>query len=390
MNQTWSKAKPASSRWPTILAVCVIIAIIAVTAYASITIYGMTRRYVAASVQLPSFAALSRQAGLNLGQPQGGQPTPAAPAGAPADATPRPDAAIPATEPAPGATPAGPTPAPQPETQQRVTILLMGMDQRQGEAGPFRTDTMIVLTLDPATGAGGMLSIPRDLWIPIPGYGENRINTANFLGDLKKYPGGGPALAKKTVTHNFGFPVHYYVRLNFEGFKRIIDTIGGVDINVEQEIRDDLYPDENYGYDPLYIPVGLVHMNGELALKYARTRHGDSDIYRAGRQQQVIMAVVRKVLNLNLLPSLLPKLPELSRTLADAIQTDMPLDEMIRLARLFRDMDFSKIKSAVIDESMTVPNTTPQGAQVLLPIREKIRPVVDELFWTTPVLPGQP
>jgi LCP family protein required for cell wall assembly len=385
MNQTWPAAKPAPSRWPTILAVCVIVAIIALTAYASITIYGMVRRYVAASVQLPSFATLSRQAGLNLGQPSAGQPGPAAPnVAAPADATP---GAAPATQAAVGAPAAGSTPAVQPDIPSRVTILLMGIDQRQGEAGPFRTDTMIVLTLDPATGAGGMLSIPRDLWLPIPGYGENRINTANFLGDLMKYPGGGPALAKKTVTHNFGFPVHYYVRLNFEGFKRIIDTIGGIDINVESEIRDDLYPDENYGYDPLYIPAGLVHMNGELALKYARTRHNDSDIYRAGRQQQVIMAVVNKVFSLNLLPSLLPKLPELSRTLADAIQTDMPLDEMIRLARMMLDMDYSKVKQAVIDDTMTMPNTTPQGASVLLPIREKIRPVVDELFWTTAVLP---
>jgi LCP family protein required for cell wall assembly len=239
---------------------------------------------------------------------------------------------------------------------------------------------MIVVTIDPESGALGMLSIPRDLWVPIPGYGENRINTAHFLGDLHKYPGGGPALAKKTVSYNFGFPVHYYVRVNFEGFRRLIDMIGGIDIDVPHEIRDDQYPDENYGYDPLYIPAGRIHMDGDLALKYARTRKADNDFERARRQQQIILAVRDKVLSLNLLPSLIPKIPELLRTLSDSIQTDIPMDELIMLARLARDLNTENIKTAVIDETMTVPQTTPTGAYVLLPIREKIRPVVEDLF----------
>ncbi|MBC7223530.1 MAG: LCP family protein, partial [Anaerolineae bacterium] len=226
----------------------------------------------------------------------------------------------------------------------------------------------------------GMLSIPRDLYVTIPGYGENRINMANFIGDRDKYPGGGPALAKRTIEYNYGVHVDYYVRVNFDGFERIIDTIGGVDIQVEKEIRDDTFPDEHYGYDPLYIPAGLVHMDGELALKYARTRHGDSDIHRARRQQQVILAVKDKVLQMNMAPSLLLKLPELMRTFSDSVETDIPVDQAIQLAQMALSWDLSQIETAVIDDSMTVRRITEKGADVLLPLNDKIRALMDRMF----------
>ncbi len=274
----------------------------------------------------------------------------------------------------------GGEPLPDWKKKERVNILLLGIDQREDQYGPWRTDTMIVLTLDPENNTAGILSIPRDLWVPIPGYGENRINTAHYTGDLKKYPGGGPALAIKTVQYNLGITIHYYIRVNFSAFVEAVNTIGGVDIYVEKEIDDPLYPDNAYGYDPLYIPAGLQHMDGELALKYARTRHGGSDFDRLRRQQKVIMAMRDKVLRLELLPQLLPKLPELLRTVGDAVQTDLQVDEMLNLLQLASQIDEENIKAAVIDGSMTVPTTTPNGAQVLIPIREKIRTVVDEVF----------
>ncbi|MCK4472868.1 MAG: LCP family protein, partial [Anaerolineae bacterium] len=140
-----------------------------------------------------------------------------------------------------------------------------------------------------------------------------------------------------------------------------------------------------YGYDPLYIPAGLQHMDGELALKYARTRHGGSDFDRLQRQQQVIMAVRDKVLRFELLPQLLPKLPELLKTVGDAVQTDLQLDEMLNLVQLAGQIGDEHVKTAVIDSSMTVPTTTPNGAQVLIPIRDEMRAVVDEIF----AAPGQ-
>ncbi len=262
------------------------------------------------------------------------------------------------------------------EEKERVNVLLLGIDKRPAEEGPWRTDTMILATLDPANKMAGMLSIPRDLWVTIPGYEENRINTANYTGDLKKYPGGGPALAKKTMQHNLGVTIHYYVRIDFDGFRKIVDTIGGIDIEVEEPINDEEYPNENYGHDPLYIPAGLQHMDGDLALKYARTRHHSNDFERAKRQQQVLLAIRDQALRLNLLP----KAPELMVMLADAVQTDMQPSDILALAQLASQVDEQNIKTAVIDEAMTVRHITPTGADVLLPIRDKIRPLVDEMF----------
>ncbi|MGQ9715122.1 MAG: LCP family protein, partial [Anaerolineae bacterium] len=273
--------------------------------------------------------------------------------------------------------------APRPEPQpvpRRINILVLGIDQRRGEQGPYRTDTMILVSVDPARKQVGMLSIPRDLYVTIPGYGENRINMANFIGDRDKYPGGGPALAKRTLEYNYGVRVDFYIRVNFDGFERIIDTIGGVDILVEKEIRDDTFPDEHYGYDPLYIPAGLIHMDGKLALKYARTRHGDSDIYRARRQQQVILAVKDKITQMNLAPSLLLKLPELMRTFSDSVETDIPVDQAIQLAQMAMEWDLSTVETAVIDDSMTVRHFTETGADVLLPLNDKVRALMEQMF----------
>lgn len=274
----------------------------------------------------------------------------------------------------------GGEPLPDWQKKERVNILLLGIDEREGQRGPWRTDTMIVLTIDPESKTAGMLSIPRDLWVRIPGYEENRINTAHYIGDLKKFPGGGPALAIKTVQYNLGIPIHYYIRVNFSGFIKAIDTIGGIEVYVEKEIYDPTYPDSTYGYEPLYIPAGLQLMNGELALKYARTRHGGSDFDRLRRQQQIIMAVRDKVLHFDLLPQLLPKLPELLQAASDAVQTDLQPDEILNLVQLASQIDDQHIKTAIIDSSMTIPTTTPNGAQVLIPIPEEIRAVVDEIF----------
>jgi LCP family protein required for cell wall assembly len=266
------------------------------------------------------------------------------------------------------------------EKKERVTILLLGVDKREGEHGPWRTDTMILGTIDPESKTAGMLSIPRDLWMPIPGYGENRINSANFIGDRDKYPGGGPALAKKTVEYNFGVPVHYYVLLDFDGFEKIIDTIGGIDVNVERTLHDEQYPDPSPD-DPnrvrtIHFEAGLQHMGGKAALEYARSRRSTSDFDRSHRQVQIIMAVREQALRLNLIP----RVPELMVTLADIVQTDLQPGNIITLARLAGEIEQENLNSVVIDYNMTVEHVTPTGAWVLLPIREKIRPVVEELF----------
>jgi LCP family protein required for cell wall assembly len=271
---------------------------------------------------------------------------------------------------------------------ERVNIVVLGIDQRSHEQGPWRTDSMMVLTVDPVTMSAGMLSVPRDLWVPSPGCEEGRIKTAHYLGDLYDYPGGGPALAAETVQYNFGVPIHHYVRVDFTAFEEVIDLIGGIDVYVEEEIVDPTYPDEAYGYDPLRIPAGWQHLDGELALKYARTRHSaGGDFSRARNQQQVLLAAFEKVTSLELLPKLAPRVPELWQTLDDSVVTDLNLRQVIALARLSSEVDPESIRYAVVDERYTQFWTTPDGQQVLIPIRDQIRELRDYLFTANVPLP---
>ncbi len=287
---------------------------------------------------------------------------------------------IPVDTPEPGATPMAELP--RWSGNGRVNVLLLGIDQREGEEGPWRTDTMIVLTLDPATMSAGMLSIPRDLWVTIPGYElQDRINQAHYYGDAYAYPGEGPALARDTVNWNLGVPIHFYVRVNFTAFETLIDEIGGIDIYIPETIDDPLYPDESYGYDPFYIEAGGQHLDGRTALKYARTRvtfGGDFD--RGQRQQAVIMAVRDQVIKLDQLPRLVAKAPALMNTLGEAVRTDLSLEQMVQLAQLASEIEPEQIVSAVIDHNYTLASETPDGSQVLVPNRQSIRELRDLLF----------
>lgn len=263
------------------------------------------------------------------------------------------------------------------QEKERVNILLLGIDQRDGDPGPWRTDTMILLSIDPATDSATMLSIPRDLWTTIPGFGENRINTAHYLGDLHDYPGGGVALAKKTVWYTLGVPVHYYIRINFTGFEKLIDAIGGITVKVEEPIHDAEYPDGNYGTMVLDIPAGLQHMDGKTALQYVRSRHGSSDFDRMARQQAVIMAIRDKVLSLDIPVSRIPKLIE---SAGDTAKTDLTLEEIIALAKIGKRIDHSNIEYAVLDGSMTTTVVTPENWMVEVADWDKVQTLIEELF----------
>jgi LCP family protein required for cell wall assembly len=276
-----------------------------------------------------------------------------------------------------GETSSSGAPLPNYEFKERINILLLGIDKRPDEVYS-RTDTMILVTVDPNTKTAGMLSIPRDLWVAIPGYDEDRINKAYFLGDRNKYPGGGPALAMKTVQYNLGVPVHFYAQIDFRGFEEIIDTLGGIDIYVPETIDDPKFPDANYGYDPFYIEEGYQQLDGHDAMRYARTRATPgSDFSRAKRQQQVLLAIRDKALQIGIIT----KIPELWAAFSDTVQTDLQLVDILELAQLADDISADDISSEVIDFRMTVNYVVPDtGAQVLLPLREKIKEVVDEMF----------
>jgi LCP family protein required for cell wall assembly len=267
----------------------------------------------------------------------------------------------------------------------RVTILMMGIDQRVGETDTaYRTDSMMLLTLDPVGRSAGMLSIPRDLYVEIPGFpGRDKITTANFKGDAYHLPGGGPQLAMDTVEQNLGIRVNYYIRINFTAFETFIDLIGGIDVNNPTEINDPEYPDMNNGYDPFYLAAGPQHLDGRTALKFARTRHQSGDDFgRAQRQQLVVLAVRDRILSANMLPVLFGKAPELLSTLNGSYETNLSLNQIASLALLAKDIPRDKIVSKVIDQEYIADfYTTQDNQQVVILNIEKFRVLRDSMFY---------
>ena len=228
----------------------------------------------------------------------------------------------------------------------RVTILVMGLDYRDWSAGdgPARTDTMMLLTIDPLSQTAGMLSIPRDLWVSIPGFENDRINTAYFLGEVYDYPGGGPALAVKTVEQLVGVPINYYAQIDFGAFVRFIDEIGGVKIDVPEKIKIDPIVG-----DPVILKPERQTLYGELALAYARARNSEGgDLDRAQRQQQVIMGIRDRMLSPEALGLMISKAPVLYAELVSGIQTNMQLDEVLKLALLAQKIPEGNIERGAI------------------------------------------
>jgi polyisoprenyl-teichoic acid--peptidoglycan teichoic acid transferase len=265
---------------------------------------------------------------------------------------------------------------------KRTTVLLLGVDARPGQK-IARTDSIILLTFNPQTNSAGMLSIPRDLKVrPSALNRDMKITSVYPAGEAVGYPGGGAALLEDTITELLGYPIDQYVIVNFEGFKQIIDLIGGVDITVPYEIYDDKYPDDNYGYlPPVHFLPGKQHMDGDTALKYARTRHADNDYARAGRQQQVIMAIKDKITQQGQLGSLLPRLPGLAVGMANSVQTDIPVDKAITLARIMDKMDLNNIARVVVNQKMgTVIQNDPTLGYTLVPDLPKVRAAADAIF----------
>lgn len=265
--------------------------------------------------------------------------------------------------------------------QTRFTVLVVGLDRRPGETGlAYRTDTMMLVSIDPIAKTLGILSIPRDLYVAIPGYSEpQRVNTPMVLGELQR-PGYGPELLKQTVQYNLGIRVHDYLAIDFNTFITIIDAIGGVQIDVPYAISDTSYPDMNYGYDPFYIQAGLQQLDGKTALKYARTRHGDSDFNRAERQQAVLYAVRDRVLSLDMMPQLIAQSPTIWNAISDGVSTGLTFDQMIQLVWYLKDIKRENIKAGVIDNAYTVPYMTAGGAAVLVPDRARLGDLMVEIF----------
>jgi LCP family protein required for cell wall assembly len=266
----------------------------------------------------------------------------------------------------------------------RVNILLMGYDYGEWSserACPCRTDSMIVLTIDPISKTAGMLSLQRDLWVNIPGFGYNKINAANYFGDLYKLPGGGPELARKTVENFLGISIPYYVLLDFYSFTTVIDDIGGIDIDVPQQIKVDPLGEHN----TVTLEPGINHLDGQLALAYARMRHtANDDIDRSSRQQQVILAVRDKMLDKKNFLTLLSKSLSIYNQISAGVKTNFPsIENAGRLAVLAMQVPLDQIQKGVINYSMAAPGQVAiegQTLDILRPFPDKIRELVQDIF----------
>ena len=266
----------------------------------------------------------------------------------------------------------------------RITVLLIGLDYRDyiANEGPPRSDTMILLTIDPLTKTAGMLSIPRDMWVNIPGFEYGRINMAYFFGEGSKLPGGGPELARKTVEQFIGVPIQYYAQIDFNTFVEFIDLIGGIEIYNNEDLRLDPV---GTGKDKIRIKCcGMRELNGEKALAYVRFRKDkEGDVARSERQQKVIIDIRNKVLSPENFPVLLGKAQQFYEEFSAGIKTNMPFDVALQLGVLAKDIPIESIKQGVIDYSMVALDDTTLGgeaASVMKPLPDKIRELRDQVF----------
>jgi len=264
----------------------------------------------------------------------------------------------------------------------RINILFMGLDystaRNTDQTWVPLTDTMILVTIDPLSKTTGMLSIRRDLWVNIPGYDYGKINTAYSLGVVNQLPGGGPGLAMKTVEQFLGVPINYYAQVDLDSFVTLIDEIKGVKLDIPERILLDPRGER----EPLWVEAGVQTLDGELALAYARNREtAGGDVDRGSRQMQVIQAVIDRITQFNMLPTLITNAPTLYNSVSKGIQTNLSLTQAIQLGTLVLGMPRENIKTYVIDYTQTTQEMV-NGLDVLKPIPDKIRILRDKVFAT--------
>ena len=284
-------------------------------------------------------------AGTEISHPTGAPAVKAAPAAtvlieptlalAPTQLPPTATLPLPSVTPIPTALPPTPTPS-APPAGGPITVLLLGSDARPGETDPSRTDAIIIARIDPHSGRVALLSLPRDLWVEIPGYGYARLNAANVWGIIYNAPEGGLGLARKTVSNLLGIPIDYTIHVNFQGFIGAIDALGGITVDVPKELYDDEFPTMDYGYTVAHFLPGSQQMDGATALMYSRIRHPDSDFERMRRQQAVVVGAMARIREQNPLQSL-KSLEDVTAALREYVQTDLPEDRMIGLAWALRN-----------------------------------------------------
>lgn len=243
----------------------------------------------------------------------------------------------------------------------RINFMILGIDRSPEGTAIGRSDTNILATILPLRGYVGLLSIPRDLWVSLPGIGENRINTAHFFAENRQ-PGSGPLATLETIRENFGVDVHYYVRVQFAGIEELVDALGGIEIILEERMA---------GYPP-----GNHHLSGEQALAFVRNRQGTDDFFRMAHGQFFIKQLFKQILK----PSTWPRIPSALPVFFRSIDTNIPFWVWPRILFTIIRCGPDRIDSRLVSRDMTTASVTTEGAQILIPDWTKILPLIREMF----------
>jgi LCP family protein required for cell wall assembly len=242
--------------------------------------------------------------------------------------------------------------------KKELFILVLGVDRR-ADGGDQNADVIIIAHLDLVAHKMSSVSIPRDLLVDIPGVGPDKINGSYNDGVLADPDNAvaGVAKVRDTVEQVFGIPIDAYVLIDFDGFKSVVDSVGGIDVDVPEAIHDEDYPTEDYGTEVFDLAAGPQHLDGDTALKYVRTRHDDSDDGRRARQQSVLLALFNKGKSF----SSVTKVDDLILAAGDSVQTSFPLEQQLTLVRLAYEMQDADINMASLGQPILQAGETPDG-----------------------------
>jgi LCP family protein required for cell wall assembly len=283
--------------------------------------------------------------------------------------------------------PYAPDPALALNDKDSVTFLLLGSDKRPDQTY-FRTDTIVIAVIRPGSGQVALISIPRDLYVYIPTVGLDRVNAAYEYGEMYHYPGGGFALLKDTILYNLGLRIDHLAIVDFDGFRRVVDTLGGIDVPVfcsytDWHLIDPSYDPNNEDNWALYtVGPGVVHMDGDLALWYARSRKRSSDFDRGRRSQEVLRALYTRSLQGDYIS--ISKITELYNDFSSSIITDLTLPNLLQLAPLALHLNNADIRSYYIGRDLVTGWMTPGGASVLLPNGPAIQSMLQQALSPAP------
>jgi len=282
----------------------------------------------------------------------------------------------------------------QGEQHDRINVLLLGMGGL-GHDGPFLTDTIMIASIQPSTNQIALISIPRDLGVEIPNHGVYKVNHANHFGEMEKSDWGG-AYATEVITQTFNIKIPYYIRVDFTAFAEIVDEVGGVRVEIDRPFTDYMYPTANDLYQTVSFAQGSQTMDGNTALKFARSRHGNngegSDFARAARQQKLMLALKEKMLSFSTLTNPV-RIKHVIDTLERHMTTNMDFEEIMTLVRMGKQLDTHEIRHIVLDngpQGFLMNATGDNGAYLLLPKSgnfSDINEAIDNVFEADYVAP---